>query len=105
MVPLPIKQGTVGLSLSMFKPFFAALLLAAPLALALAPKANADPYYYNGYSNNGYGSYSLRSGSYYGNMNTFSRGNYSQATYSDNYGNNSSASCYRIGRFISCSSY
>ena len=89
----------------MLKPLFAALLLAAPLGLALAPKASAYPYYFNGYSQNGYGSYSLMSGGYYGNMNTYSRGNYSRATYYDNYGNHSTASCNRIGRFISCSSY
>jgi hypothetical protein len=89
----------------MFKPFLAALLLAAPLGLALAPKANAYPYYYNSYSQNGYGSYSLMSGGYYGNINTYSRGNYSQANYYDNYGNSSSASCYRIGRFIYCSGH
>jgi hypothetical protein len=89
----------------MFKSLFAAVLLVAPLGIALSPRANAYPYFFNGYSGNGYGSYSLTSNGYYGNVNTYSRGNYSRATYYDNYGNYSSASCYRVGRFISCSGY
>jgi len=89
----------------MLKSLFAALLLSAPIGLALSTKASAYPYFLNSYSGNGYGNYSLTSGGYYGNINTYSSRNFSQATYYDNYGNYSTASCTRIGRYVSCMGY
>ena len=89
----------------MLKSLCAALLLAIPCCFAFAPKANAYPYFFNGYSGNGYGSYSLTSGGYYGNVTTWSTPNYAQSSYYDNNGNYSTSSCYRIGRYISCSGY
>jgi hypothetical protein len=91
--------------MAFFKSVFAGLLLVAPLSIAVSPKANAYPYFFTGYSQGGYGSYSLSSNGYYGTMNTYSQGNYSNAHYNDNSGNYSYASCQRIGRYINCSGY
>jgi hypothetical protein len=91
--------------MSFFKSALAALLLVAPLSIVVPPKANANPYFFNGYNQSGYGSYSLSSNGYYGTVNTYSQGNYSNASYYDNSGNYSYASCYRIGRYINCSGY